>query len=129
MRSLNRQQVLSWITIVAILLTSFTTLGAVNKPALAAASCQVTYTPNSWNTGFTAEIKITNLTSTAIQGWTLTWAYANGQQVTSAWNATVTQSGANVSASNVASHWNGTIGANGGTASFGVQGTHTGTNT
>ncbi len=92
-------------------------------------ACQVTYTPNTWNNGFTADIQITNNSATAIQGWTLTFSYANGQQITSSWNATVSQNGANVTASNVASHWNGTIGANGGKVSFGVQGTHSGTNT
>ncbi|MFZ6029922.1 MAG: endo-1,4-beta-xylanase, partial [Chloroflexota bacterium] len=91
--------------------------------------CQVAYTANSWNSGFTAEIKITNNGASPIQGWTLAYSYANGQQVTSAWNATVTQSGANVTASNPTSHWNGNIPANGGSVSFGVQGTHSGTNT
>ncbi|MFZ6029083.1 MAG: glycoside hydrolase family 9 protein, partial [Chloroflexota bacterium] len=91
--------------------------------------CSVVYTPNSWSSGFTAEIKITNNGASPIQGWTLAYSYANGQQVTSAWNATVTQSGANVTASNPTSHWNGNIPANGGSVSFGVQGTHSGTNT
>ncbi|MFZ6029421.1 MAG: GDSL-type esterase/lipase family protein, partial [Chloroflexota bacterium] len=58
----------------------------------------------------------------------LTYSYANGQQITSAWNATVSQSGANVSASNPSGHWNGTIPANGGSVSFGVQGLHNGAN-
>ncbi|MFZ6029919.1 MAG: cellulose binding domain-containing protein [Chloroflexota bacterium] len=91
-------------------------------------ACQVAYTANTWNSGFTADVKITNNGSSAIQGWTLTYRYANGQQVTSAWNATVSQSGANVTASNPSSHWNGTIPANGGSVSFGIQGTHNGTN-
>ncbi|MFZ6029369.1 MAG: cellulose binding domain-containing protein [Chloroflexota bacterium] len=93
----------------------------------AAAACQVVYAPNAWSSGFTADVQITNNGSAPIQGWTLAWRYANGQQITSAWNATVTQSGANVTASNVASHWNGTIPA-GGAVSFGVQGTSNGTN-
>lgn len=92
-------------------------------------ACVVQYVPNSWNSGFTAEIKIINNSSTTINGWTLTWSYATGHLLTSGWNATVTQSGATVTASQVAGHWNGTIGANGGTAAFGVQGTHSGTNT
>lgn len=94
----------------------------------AAASCQVVYTPNQWNNGFTADVKITNNNTTAINGWTLTWSFANSQQVTNAWNATVTQAGANVTASVPAGSWNGTIGANGGSTSFGFQATHTGTN-
>jgi endoglucanase len=129
MHPFKRTRVSTWITIAIVVLAMLAALIGANRPALAAPACQVTYTPNTWNTGFTAEVKITNNTSAAIQGWTLTWAYANGQQITGSWNATVSQTGANVSASNVANHWNGTIGANGGTASFGVQGTHTGTNT
>jgi cellulose 1,4-beta-cellobiosidase len=83
---------------------------------------------SQWSNGFTADVKITNNGSSAIQGWTLGWSFANGQQITGSWNATVSQSGANVTASNPASNWNGTIGANGGSASFGFQATHTGTN-
>ncbi len=128
MQAFNRRQVLFWVTIAVVILALFTTLNTANKPVLAAASCQVTYTPNQWNTGFTADVKITNNTSTAIQGWTLTWSFANGQQITGSWNATVTQTGANVSASNPAGHWNGTIGANGGFVNFGFQATHTGVN-
>jgi len=94
----------------------------------ASGSCAIKYTVNQWNTGFTTDVKITNNGTTAISGWTLTWSFVNGQQITSSWNATVSQSGANVTASNPASHWNGTIGANGGSVSFGIQGTHSGTN-
>src|SRR5512147_760538 len=128
MQPFNRRRVLSWIAIVVVILALLAVPGAVNKPAWAAASCQVTYTVNQWNTGFTADVKITNNTSAAIQGWTLTWSFANGQQITNVWNATVTQSGANVTASNPAGHWNGTIGANGGSVTFGFQATHTGVN-
>jgi cellulase/cellobiase CelA1 len=88
----------------------------------------VTYTVNQWNTGFVADVKITNNGTTAISGWTLTWSFANGQQITNPWNATVVQTGGNVSASNPAGHWNGTLGANGGAVTFGFQATHTGTN-
>ncbi|MBN1310368.1 MAG: cellulose binding domain-containing protein [Anaerolineae bacterium] len=98
-------------------------------PSQAAGGCQVVYTPNQWNTGFTADVKIINNDTAAINGWTLTWSFANGQQITSSWNATVTQSGANVTAGAPAGHWNGTIGANGGSVSFGFQATHTGANT
>ncbi|HTP08700.1 MAG TPA: cellulase family glycosylhydrolase [Anaerolineae bacterium] len=97
-------------------------------PTRPAGGCAVTYTVNQWNTGFTADVKITNNSATMISGWTLTWSFANGQQITNVWNATVTQSGATVSASNPASNWNGTIGANGGSASFGFQAMHNGTN-
>ena len=92
-------------------------------------SCTVNYTiSNQWNNGFTTDITIVNNSNTPINGWTLTWTFANGQQVTSSWNATVTQVGNQVTASQVASHWNGHLSANGGSVNFGMQGTHTGSN-
>ena len=121
-RRITHQWGLKLVLILALVLFVAPTLFT---SAVAAPSCQVVYTiSNQWNTGFTANVAITNNTSTPIQGWTLTWSYANGQQITGAWNATVTQSGANVTASNPASNWNGTIGANGGSVSFGFQGNY-----
>ena len=34
--------------------------------------------------------------TSAISGWTVTWAFANGQTVSQAWNATLASSGASV---------------------------------
>ncbi|MDO3700885.1 cellulose binding domain-containing protein [Micromonospora sp. C28SCA-DRY-2] len=92
-------------------------------PPPGGSGCAVKYTPNSWDNGFTADVQITNTGSSAINGWTLTYALPAGQQVTSAWNATVSQSGSTVTARNLS--WNGSI-APGGTASFGYQGTLSG---
>ncbi|MGI5145185.1 GH12 family glycosyl hydrolase domain-containing protein [Plantactinospora sp. CA-294935] len=87
-------------------------------------SCRVAYTANTWNNGYTASVTVTNTGSSAINNWSLTYDLPSGQQVGNAWNATVTQSGSAVTARNIA--WNGTI-APGGTASFGYQGTYSGT--
>ncbi|MER5629766.1 cellulose-binding domain-containing protein [Streptomyces nitrosporeus] len=84
-----------------------------------AAGCQVDYTVNEWSGGYTAQVRVTN-TGPALSGWRLTWTYGGDQQVTSAWNATVTQTGRSVSAVNT--DWNGAL-ADGGTADFGLQGT------
>ena len=93
----------------------------------AGGACSVDYNVvNEWGNGMQLDVTITNNDSTAVSGWTLEWVHVAGQQVTSGWNATISQSGNNVTASNPASHWNGTIGANGGTVAFGLQGTHTG---
>ncbi|MFK8906536.1 glycoside hydrolase family 9 protein [Streptomyces sp. YS-3] len=90
------------------------------------AACSVAYkVDNVWSNGFTATLTVKNTSSAPVDGWQLTWTYPGGQRVTSAWNATVTQNGTTVSARNA--DWNRTI-APGTTASFGVQGTHTGTN-
>ncbi|MEU7825418.1 glycoside hydrolase family 6 protein [Catellatospora sp. NPDC049133] len=89
-------------------------------------ACSVSYKVDSqWNNGFVASVVITNR-GPAITSWTLTWTYGGNQAVTNAWNATVTASGANVTARNVAH--NGSIATNG-TASFGFQATYSGTNT
>lgn len=91
-----------------------------------AGGCAVTYGVNQWSSGFTASITVTNTGSTPVSGWTLTWSYPSGQQVTQSWSSTTTQSGSRVTARNAA--WNATIPA-GGSASFGLNGIHTGTNT
>ncbi|MET8550234.1 GH12 family glycosyl hydrolase domain-containing protein [Micromonospora zamorensis] len=97
-----------------------TTPPPTTPPPGGGASCAVKYTANSWGNGFTADVQITNTGSSAINGWTLTYSLPSGQQVTNAWNATVSQSGSTVTARNVGH--NGSI-APGGTASFGYQGT------
>jgi hypothetical protein len=88
----------------------------------AASSCQVTYTPGNWQGGFTANVTITSASSSAIDGWTLTFSFPGDQMITNAWNAAVTQTGASVSATNLS--YNAAI-APGGSQSFGFQGTWT----
>ena len=88
-------------------------------------SCQITYTVNQWSGGFTAEVAIKNLGPSPYSGWDLAWSFAGDQKVTSSWNANVTQTGKAVTATNLA--WNGAIPV-GGTASFGFQGSFSGTN-
>ena len=97
---------------------------AASSPASAAVSCRVDYTVASqWSGGFVANVTIAT-SGDAVNGWTLTWAYGGGQQVTSAWSATVTQSGSAVTAKNVG--YNGSI-PSGGSTSFGFQGASNGT--
>lgn len=100
-----------------------TTPPPTTPPPGGGASCAVKYTANSWNNGFTADVQITNTGSSALNGWTLTYGLPGGQTVTNAWNATVSQSGSTVTARNVGH--NGSV-APGGTASFGYQGTLSG---
>ncbi|MFJ6565717.1 cellulose-binding domain-containing protein [Streptomyces sp. NPDC091412] len=100
---------------VALLVFAF-----IATPTSAAeAGCRVDYTVNQWAGGYTAQVKVTHL-GPAVNGWRLTWTHADGQRVTSAWNATVTQTGASVVAVNA--DWNGSL-ATDGSAEFGVQGT------
>jgi endoglucanase len=98
----------------------------VTTAAPPALGCKVGYVKGSeWAGGFTANVTITNVGTTTISGWTLTWAYAGDQKVTSFWNAALTQSGPNVTAANLS--YNGTINPGGNTA-FGFQGAFSGTN-
>ncbi|WP_433720949.1 non-reducing end alpha-L-arabinofuranosidase family hydrolase [Actinoplanes sp. CA-051413] len=99
---------------------------AVALPAgAAAAGCSVNYAVSSqWQGGFGASVAITNL-GDALSSWTLTWSYSAGQTVTQAWNTTLTQSGAAVTAKNVS--YNGSVATNG-TVSFGFNGASTGSN-
>jgi cellulose 1,4-beta-cellobiosidase len=97
---------------------------ASSVPASAAAGCEVDYQLNDWGSGFTASVEITNL-GDAVNGWTLEWDFAGNQRVTNSWNGTVTQSGQSVSATDAG--YNGAI-ATDGTATFGFQGSYTGSN-
>jgi glucuronoarabinoxylan endo-1,4-beta-xylanase len=91
----------------------------------AAAGCSVRYAVSSqWQGGFNADVTVTNL-GDPITGWTLTWSFGAGQTVTQAWNATLAQTGAAVSARNVS--YNASIATNG-TAAFGFNGSWTGSN-
>src|SRR6185503_6144164 len=77
--------------------------------------CAVTYTRQSeWSDGFVAAVTITNTGTTAINGWTLAFTFPGDQKITNAWNATVTQTGAAVSAVNMP--YNRTIAAGASTA-------------
>ena len=82
------------------------------------ASCQYQIT-NQWNNGFTAAIKITNTSTTTINGWSINWQYANDNRLSNSWNANT--SGTNpYSASNLS--WNASIPPNQ-SVEFGFQGT------
>ncbi|MBT2232221.1 PHB depolymerase family esterase [Nonomuraea sp. NEAU-A123] len=86
-------------------------------------ACRVTYTMNTWNTGFTAAVTITNTSASPINTWALTFTLPSGQTVTSAWNATISPTSGQVTARNVS--YNGTIAA-GASTNFGFQATHSG---
>ncbi len=84
---------------------------------------RVAYTMNTWNSGFTASITITNTGTSTINGWTLRFTLPSGQSITSGWNATYSPSSGQVSATNLS--YNGTL-APGASVDIGFQATHTG---
>ena len=72
------------------------------------AGCKVVYTiTNQWQGGFGVNLTITNTGTTTMNGWSLQFAFPNGQTITQLWNGNYTQSGANVTITNVS--YNGTI--------------------
>ncbi|WP_045556629.1 cellulose binding domain-containing protein [Streptomyces sp. FxanaA7] len=89
-------------------------------------ACAVTYTiTNQWSGGFQADVKLANTGAGAWSGWTLGWAFPDGQSVSQIWNATHTQTGSAVTARNIG--WNGSVAA-GSSVSFGFTGSWSGTN-
>lgn len=79
-------------------------------------SCSYVVT-NSWGSGFTGAIRVTNTGTSTKSGWTATWQYSGSNRVTSSWNTNLTGSNP-YTATNVG--WNGSIGA-GQTVEFGFQ--------
>ncbi|MEN3540680.1 non-reducing end alpha-L-arabinofuranosidase family hydrolase [Microbispora sp. ZYX-F-249] len=93
------------------------------QPAQAAVACRVDYTiSSSWPGGFNANVTINNL-GDAVNGWRLTWSFGSGEQISQIWNATHTQSGSSVTATNVS--YNGSI-PSGGNTTFGFNGSSNG---
>ncbi|MFU8871442.1 glycoside hydrolase family 9 protein [Micromonospora sp. SL4-19] len=102
------------------------TVTVTTAPAQSTAPCKVDYVTNDWDTGFTANITLTNTGTTSINGWALAFTFPNtGQKVGQGWSANYTQTGAAVTATNLS--YNGML-APGTSTSFGFNGTHTGTN-
>ncbi|QXB44616.1 cellulose binding domain-containing protein [Jonesia denitrificans] len=94
-------------------------------PGTGPASCQVTYSSNDWNSGFTASVSVKNVSDSPIQGWSLAFAFSEGQTITNMWSADVSSSGSQVTVTNAA--WNATINP-GQSVQFGFNGTHSGSN-
>ncbi|MEU0883389.1 cellulose binding domain-containing protein [Lentzea sp. NPDC005914] len=70
-------------------------------PAPPSPPCVVAYRVNStWPGSFQAEVTVRNVSAALIEGWTLRWRFPDGQTVAQMWNATVSQSGADVSVTN-----------------------------
>ena len=89
-------------------------------------ACHVTYTPNQWQGGFTANVTIANTGTTAINGWTLAFTFPGDQKITNAWNGVESQSGEAVTITNES--YNGAIPA-GSSTTLGFQGTWTNSDT
>lgn len=81
-------------------------LGGTTTPPPAGA-CTAAYEVGSqWNTGFTGNVTV-SCSGASLSSWTVTWTYGAGQQITQAWNANCTQSGAAVTCVNAS--YNGSV--------------------
>ncbi|MBZ6130682.1 MULTISPECIES: glycoside hydrolase family 18 chitinase [Streptomyces] len=88
--------------------------------AQAAESATATFAKTQdWGTGFGGNWTVKNTGTTTLNSWTVEWDFPSGTKVTSAWDATVTNSGDHWTAKNVG--WNGTL-APGASVSFGFNG-------
>ncbi|MBZ6140996.1 cellulose binding domain-containing protein [Streptomyces olivaceus] len=88
--------------------------------AQAAESATASFAKTSdWGTGFGGNWTVKNTGTTTLNSWTVEWDFPSGTKVTSAWDATVTNSGDHWTAKNVG--WNGTL-APGASVSFGFNG-------
>ncbi|MFK4117937.1 glycosyl hydrolase family 18 protein [Streptomyces longwoodensis] len=95
-------------------------LVGIASQAEAASNATATFTKTSdWGTGFGGQWTVKNTGTSSISSWTVEWDFPSGTKVTSAWDATVTNSGDHWTAKNVG--WNGTI-APGASVSFGFNG-------
>ena len=79
---------------------------------------------NAWSDGFQAEVEVT-AGEDGVTGWMVDWVFANRQEITNVWNASLVNHGAHFEASNVAH--NGTLAA-GDSTSFGFTATFEGAN-
>ena len=88
--------------------------------------CTAAYSISSdWGAGFNANVTVTNTGTAATKSWKVTWTWAGNQTVSNMWNASYTQSGKAVTATNAA--YNNVI-APGGNTSFGFGANYSGTN-
>jgi len=68
----------------------------------AGAACRVHYAiTGQWSGGFQAALTITNTGTTAINGWSLGFSFANGQTIAQIWNGSNTQSGSTITITNL----------------------------
>lgn len=71
---------------------------SVTTGSAPAVACSVGYrVVGEWPGGFQGDITLRNTGTTAISGWKLAFAFADGQTVTNMWGGTATQSGGSVS--------------------------------
>jgi endoglucanase len=116
-----RLGVIAAATVAALTAGLFNAVGAQ-----AAQGCEVDYqVTGQWSGGFNANVEVTNL-GDPIDGWSLEWAWPDGQRVTKLWSA---KDESKADAAKVESLGHNAKLATGGSTSFGFSGSWTGANT
>ncbi|WP_304608648.1 glycosyl hydrolase family 18 protein [Hyalangium versicolor] len=96
---------------------------AAVSPRIQVASSGFTFlTTTTWPTGYCAEMRVSNTTSQPIKGWTVTFQFAPGLNITSLWNGNWTYQNSVHTVTDQT--WNNSVPA-GGQLSFGFCGTRT----
>ncbi|MDW4903444.1 cellulose binding domain-containing protein, partial [Streptomyces californicus] len=117
----RRSKTLAGATALLVPLAAMVGLAA---PAEAASSATAVYTKASdWGSGFEGKWTVKNTGTTTLSTWSVEWDFPANTKVTSAWDATVTNSANHWTAKNLG--WNGTL-APGASVSFGFNGSGTG---
>jgi poly(3-hydroxybutyrate) depolymerase len=101
--------------------TGPTTTPPTGQPSACTAGYRIV---SQWQGGFQGEVTVT-AGATALTGWRISWAFANGQTITQVWGGRNTPSGGTQNVTNET--WNGSLTAGASTV-FGFTGTWNGTN-
>ncbi|WP_425841399.1 glycosyl hydrolase family 18 protein [Streptomyces fractus] len=99
-------------------------LATPSHAAADASTVTATYAKTQdWGSGFEGKWTIKNSGTSAVSSWAVEWDFPSGTKVTSAWDATVTNSADHWTGKNLS--WNGSL-APGASVSFGFNGTGSG---
>ncbi|MGK5498425.1 PQQ-dependent sugar dehydrogenase [Streptomyces sp. URMC 125] len=85
-------------------------------------TCHVDYRTNTWGTGFTAEVTVTNTGAGPVDGWELSFTLPTGQDIISGWGAVFSEAAVTTAGN---APYNATI-APGASVTFGFVASHTG---
>jgi hypothetical protein len=89
------------------------------SPSPGAGSCSLSSSVvNSWSGGYQLQLTVTNTGTAALTGWTAAFTFADtAESVSNSWNAAVSQTGTQVTATN--ENYNGSV-SSGGSTTFGM---------
>ncbi|MFF1562099.1 glycosyl hydrolase family 18 protein [Streptomyces sp. NPDC058293] len=115
-----RQRAVAGLTTLLLPAAALVGLATPSHAAAAASTATATYAKTQdWGTGFEGKWTVKNTGTTALSSWTVEWDFPAGTKVTSAWDATVTNSADHWTAKNLS--YNGSL-APGASVSFGFNG-------